>query len=100
MSNSQNVAPPDSLINLDKGKEHWEGIASDIHGMLGGIPALMPSVSRVDLQGSRTFLARLGIGIKSGRKIVPRALEGGAGCVNFYQLLNQEQSVTGVTTNK
>ncbi|KAH8676905.1 alpha-N-methyltransferase NTM1 [Ilyonectria robusta] len=79
MSNPQNAAPPDSLINLDKGKEHWEGIASDIDGMLGGIPALMPSVSRVDLQGSRTFLARLGIGIKSGRKIVPRALEGGAG---------------------
>ncbi|KAH7259917.1 alpha-N-methyltransferase NTM1 [Fusarium solani] len=60
---------------MEDGKKYWEGIEADVNGMLGGIP----SVTRIDLQGSRTFLARLGIGIKTGRKMVSRALEGGAG---------------------
>ncbi|KAK7425765.1 hypothetical protein QQZ08_007741 [Neonectria magnoliae] len=79
MSDSQTEPPADSFIELDKGKEYWEGISPDVNGMLGGIPASMPSISRVDLQGSRTFLARLGVGIKTGRKMLPRVLEGGAG---------------------
>ncbi|UPL01005.1 hypothetical protein LCI18_011939 [Fusarium solani-melongenae] len=79
MSEPDNAQPPDSLIQSDKGKQHWEGIDASVDGMLGGVLTIMPSVSRIDLQGSRTFLARLGIGIKSGRCKVPRALEGGAG---------------------
>ncbi|KPM43170.1 hypothetical protein AK830_g3410 [Neonectria ditissima] len=79
MSNSPNVFSPDCLIDADKAKEYWGAVNSDVDGMLGGIPALMPSVSRVDLQGSRTFLARLGFGTKTGRKTVSRVLEGGAG---------------------
>ncbi|RMJ19237.1 hypothetical protein CDV36_001058 [Fusarium kuroshium] len=79
MSNPDNAQPPDSLIQTDKGKQYWEGIDASVDGMLGGVLTLMPPVSRIDLQGSRTFLARLGIGIKSGRSKVPRALEGGAG---------------------
>ncbi|KAM0218183.1 hypothetical protein ACHAQD_007120 [Fusarium lateritium] len=71
--------PPDSLIEPEKGKEYWESIDSDVNGMLGGIPTLMPSISRIDLQGSRTFLARLGVGAKTGRQRIPRVLEGGAG---------------------
>jgi len=43
--------------------------------MLGGFP----HISRVDLQGSRTFLAKLGIGTKEGLRTVGSALEGGAG---------------------
>ncbi|KIL95739.1 methyltransferase [Fusarium avenaceum] len=71
--------PPDSYISAEKGMEYWESINSDVDGMLGGIPSLMPSISRVDLQGSRTFLARLGVGVKTGRQRIPRVLEGGAG---------------------
>lgn len=78
MSNPANLQP-DSLIKAEKCKEYWESVDSDNNGMLGGVLSDMPSVSRVDLQGSRTFLARLGIGIKSGRQKVPRVLEGGAG---------------------
>lgn len=58
-----------------KGIEYWKGVDATVNGMLGGFP----TISRTDIQGSRTFLARLGIGIKAGRKTVPRALEGGAG---------------------
>ncbi|KAH7121916.1 alpha-N-methyltransferase NTM1 [Dactylonectria estremocensis] len=66
---------PDSLISLDDGKKYWEGIEPTVSGMLGG----KTSVSRIDLQGSRTFLARLGYGTKNGREKASRALEGGAG---------------------
>jgi protein N-terminal methyltransferase len=58
-----------------KGIEYWKGVDATVSGMLGGLP----TISRTDIQGSRTFLARLGIGIKGGRKTVPRVLEGGAG---------------------
>ncbi|KAH7203556.1 alpha-N-methyltransferase NTM1 [Fusarium oxysporum] len=78
MSNPAN-SQPDSLIQAEKCKEYWESVDSDNNGMLGGVLSVMPSVSRIDLQGSRTFLARLGIGVKSGRQRVPRVLEGGAG---------------------
>ncbi|KAF5020973.1 hypothetical protein F66182_6985 [Fusarium sp. NRRL 66182] len=79
MATSNNPPLPDSLIKSDKCKAYWETVESDANGMLGGVLAVMPSVSRIDLQGSRTFLARLNIGIKSGRQKVPRVLEGGAG---------------------
>lgn len=70
-------------INAQAGRRYWENADADINGMLGGIPAMggFSSVSRIDLQGSRTFLARLGVGVKCGRKPVVNALEGGAGCV-------------------
>ncbi|KAH7121903.1 alpha-N-methyltransferase NTM1 [Dactylonectria estremocensis] len=79
MADTNHVGSPNSLIRSDRGKEYWETIDSNVNGMLGGVLTVMPSVSRIDLQGSRTFLARLGIGIKSGRQRIPRALEGGAG---------------------
>ncbi|KAF4338375.1 Duf858 domain protein [Fusarium beomiforme] len=62
---------PDSLISMDEGKNYWQTVPASVDGMLGGFP----SVSRVDLQGSRSFLAKLGI----GKPRVSRALEGGAG---------------------
>ncbi|KAI1017184.1 hypothetical protein LB505_001974 [Fusarium chuoi] len=62
---------PDSLISMDEAMNYWQNVSASVDGMLGGFP----SVSRIDLQGSRSFLAKLGI----GKTRIPRALEGGAG---------------------
>lgn len=78
MSDSPEAPPPDAFISTDDGLKYWEGVTADVNGMLGGFP----SISRVDLQGSRAFLARLGIGSKNGRSKIARALEGGAGWVH------------------
>lgn len=68
-------APPDSKIRADDSRRYWSAVDADVNGMLGGFPA----VSRVDLRGSRSFLAKLGLGRTKGVKAVKRALEGGAG---------------------
>ncbi len=52
---------PDAQINHSDAKAYWGDVPADIQGMLGGYP----QVSRVDLQGSRAFLAKLGISTKS-----------------------------------
>jgi protein N-terminal methyltransferase len=72
---------PDSLISKDDGLQYWESVDADDNGMLGGIPEVegYSSISKIDLQGSRSFLAKLGIGSKNGRRGVMHALEGGAG---------------------
>ncbi|KAI1060630.1 hypothetical protein LB506_007140 [Fusarium annulatum] len=62
---------PDSLISIDEAMNYWQNVSASVDGMLGGFP----SVSRIDLQGSRSFLAKLGI----SRPRILRALEGGAG---------------------
>ncbi|OTB20270.1 hypothetical protein K445DRAFT_312702 [Daldinia sp. EC12] len=72
---------PDSLISADDGRKYWSGIDPDVNGMLGGFPA----VSRVDLRGSRSFLAKVGLGRSKGVKAVKRALEGGAGIGRITQ---------------
>ena len=69
------AAPPDASISRDDGRRYWEGIDSDVNGMLGGLP----QVHRTDIIGSRAFLAKLGIGLKAGLKTVGGVLEGGAG---------------------
>ncbi|UKZ83201.1 hypothetical protein TrVFT333_011006 [Trichoderma virens FT-333] len=81
MSNLDDSAPADSFISKEDGIKYWEGISADVNGMLGGIPAVQGfyGILRMDLQGSRTFLAKLGIGSKNGRHKVINALEGGAG---------------------
>ncbi|OIW22592.1 hypothetical protein CONLIGDRAFT_638203 [Coniochaeta ligniaria NRRL 30616] len=68
-------------VNSAVGKKYWESIEADVNGMLGGVPMVggFSYVSKVDLQGSRSFLAKLGIGSKNGRRRVAAALEGGAG---------------------
>lgn len=66
---------PDALIDQDAGRKYWSGIDASVNGMLGGFEC----VSRIDLQGSRSFLAKLGIGTKNDRLVVEKALEGGAG---------------------
>ena len=79
---------PDSFINHSDAKAYWSNIDPDVNGMLRGFPY----ISRIDLQGSRNFLAKLGIGGKrdglrsntetgkvSGK--VRRAVDCGAGYV-------------------
>ena len=71
------MATPDSYINAAAGRAYWNSVGADVNGMLGGLP----TVSKVDLQGSRAFLAKLGIGRSNNLRKVQKALEGGAGCV-------------------
>ncbi|XXH04660.1 hypothetical protein Hte_011079 [Hypoxylon texense] len=75
MSLEPEAAPPDSKISADDGRRYWSAVDADVSGMLGGFPA----VSRIDLRGSRSFLAKLGLGRTKAVKAVNRALEGGAG---------------------
>lgn len=104
MDPTSSSPPPDSLIRPSEGRQYWEGVSADVTGMLGGYPHL----SKIDLQTSRAFLAKLGIGrentassdargsdrsTRAGAKptntaaggqvpslrMVDRALEGGAG---------------------
>ena len=65
----------DSRISRADGLKYWEGIDATVDGMLGGLP----HVTRVDIRGSRNFLAKLGIGSKPGQRVAASALEGGAG---------------------
>ncbi|KAK7937937.1 uncharacterized protein PG986_014805 [Apiospora aurea] len=71
----QEPPPPDSLIRTENQLSYWSGISADVNGMLGGFP----SISTVDLRGSRAFLVKLGIGKTQGLHKVERTLEGGAG---------------------
>lgn len=70
-------------ISTQDGRKYWDGIDADVNGMLGGIPSVVgySHISKVDLQSSRSFLAKLGIGCKNGRYKIDNALEGGAGFV-------------------
>ncbi|KAI0526261.1 alpha-N-methyltransferase NTM1 [Xylaria bambusicola] len=65
----------DFRINADDSRHYWQGIDANDNGMLGGYG----HVSRIDLRGSRSFLAKLGFGRKNGVKAIRRVLEGGAG---------------------
>ncbi|KAK0648694.1 alpha-N-methyltransferase NTM1 [Cercophora newfieldiana] len=73
--------PSNTATMANPAREYWEGVDADVDGMLGGIPSMVgfSHVSKVDLQGSRSFLAKLGIGKKNGRHVAANALEGGAG---------------------
>jgi protein N-terminal methyltransferase len=48
---------PDAQIDHTASIAYWAGISADVDGMLGGYP----HVSRVDIQGSRAFMAKLGV---------------------------------------
>ncbi|KAE9374535.1 hypothetical protein N431DRAFT_405309 [Stipitochalara longipes BDJ] len=64
----------DTQINHQDALDYWQSIDADVNGMLGGFPY----ISKVDLQGSKNFLAKLGIGGKTG-ETVKRAVDCGAG---------------------
>jgi protein N-terminal methyltransferase len=63
---------PDSYINHQNAKAYWSNIDADVNGMLGGFPY----VSRVDLQGSKNFLAKLGV-VSAERRSSLRGREDG-----------------------
>ncbi|KAK0275521.1 hypothetical protein LTR91_019196 [Friedmanniomyces endolithicus] len=68
---------PDSLINSHTALAYWSATSPTVSGILGGYP----QVSRVDLQGSRNFLAKLRRASSHhppGRKL-RRAVDCGAG---------------------
>ncbi len=58
------MAPtPDSFINHKNAKDYWSTVDADVNGMVGGFSY----VSRMDLQGSKNFLAKLGVGVAERR---------------------------------
>lgn len=70
------IAMADAQINHQDARNYWQSIDADVNGMLGGFPY----VSKVDLQGSKNFLAKLGIiGGGKSKKKVGRAVDCGAG---------------------
>ena len=71
----------DAQINHEAARNYWQGIDADVNGMLGGFPY----ISKVDLQGSKNFLAKVGVGGKSGKKVC-RAVDCGAGSVWSFAL--------------
>ncbi|KAL7791023.1 alpha-N-methyltransferase NTM1 [Trichoderma ceciliae] len=81
MAGAEESVAPDSFISKEDGLSYWEGVNADIDGMLGGIPSIkgFSGILKSDLQGSRTFLAKLGVGARQGRQKLASALEGGAG---------------------
>lgn len=73
------IAPnaPDSQINHQAAIAYWSATEPTVNGVLGGYP----EVSRIDLQGSSNFLAKLRRGSKHhppGKKL-KRAVDCGAG---------------------
>jgi protein N-terminal methyltransferase len=72
---------PDSLISRDDGRRFWQGRDADENAMVVGFAGVSPSISKTDLQGSRSFLTKLGIGTGPGLRTIASALEGGAGYV-------------------
>ncbi|KAI1749643.1 AdoMet dependent proline di-methyltransferase-domain-containing protein [Xylaria castorea] len=77
----EKAKPPDAAINQHAALQYWQSVEASTDSMLGGISSLtgFSHISKVDLQGSRSFLAKLGIGTKNGRHSVASILEGGAG---------------------
>jgi len=80
----------DAQINHQDARNYWQSIDADINGMLGGFPY----ISRVDLQGSKNFLAKLGVGSK-GKGKIERAVDCGAGVGRITEglLLNIAETV-------
>ncbi|KAI0999597.1 hypothetical protein K3495_g8601 [Podosphaera aphanis] len=62
----------DSSINHENARKYWRSIDPDVQGMLGGFA----HISKIDLEGSRKFLAHFNVGEE--RK-VKRAIDCGAG---------------------
>lgn len=77
--------PADASISTTAGLAYWNAIPASEDGMLGGVPSLpgFSLLSKVDLQGSRAFLAKLGFVARptpgSGTRRATACLEGGAG---------------------
>nr|OQO25061.1 hypothetical protein B0A51_07440 [Rachicladosporium sp. CCFEE 5018] len=75
---SATAPAPDSQISVSEALAYWSSIPPTVSGVLGGFP----QVSRIDLQGSRNFLAKLrrsSTSAAASRKKLTRALDCGAG---------------------
>lgn len=66
---------PDTHISQRSALVYWNSVDPDVNGMLGGLP----HVSRVDLQGSTTFIAKLKRKIGQKSMFFTRAVDCGAG---------------------
>ncbi|KAJ3494277.1 hypothetical protein NLG97_g4185 [Lecanicillium saksenae] len=75
------TAAPDGLIDTQAGLKYWQNAEASNDGMLGGIPGVQAysHISRTDILGSRSFLARMNIGVKGGRETLKSAVDAGAG---------------------
>ncbi|PWW80681.1 hypothetical protein C7212DRAFT_349710 [Tuber magnatum] len=67
--------PPDALVDAQKSLEYWNTVDATPNGMLGGYE----SVSRIDLVGSRTFVAKLKLPVAHATSARPRVADCGAG---------------------
>ncbi|OCK85199.1 hypothetical protein K432DRAFT_377900 [Lepidopterella palustris CBS 459.81] len=68
--------PADASIDQSKSLAYWNSVPSTVNGMLGGYP----HISRIDLQGSANFLAKLRRQISTPHPTpLPRAADCGAG---------------------
>ncbi|KAK5012865.1 hypothetical protein LTR16_000160 [Cryomyces antarcticus] len=67
----------DASIDHAAAIKYWNGVTPTVNGMLGGYP----HVSRIDLQGSKTFLAKLRLKSSTHPKTMPlsRVVDCGAG---------------------
>lgn len=84
-SNDMTIDPPtstsvDSSISSADAIAYWTSTTADVNGMLGGYP----QVSRIDIQGSSNFLAKLrkldqSSTTKESKPIFKRAVDCGAG---------------------
>ncbi|KAG5940089.1 hypothetical protein E4U53_007669 [Claviceps sorghi] len=81
MAQTHETSSVSDAVDTEAGISYWNNVSADEDGMLGGVPSWegFASISRIDLQGSRTFLARLGIGTKRDRQRVRSAVDAGAG---------------------
>lgn len=78
-ANNHDPSRPDASINVSHSLEYWNGVSSDVNGMLGGYP----QTSRIDLQGSSNFLTKLrrakSQNTRTPLPLLDRVAEGGAG---------------------
>ncbi|KAG9833455.1 hypothetical protein KCU68_g12103, partial [Aureobasidium melanogenum] len=96
MSSESDAAPaPDSQIDTSAALTYWNSCDPSVTGMLGGFP----QVSRIDLQQSTTFLAKLRRASKTHPTTTPlsRIVDCGAGIGRItLGLLSKVATVTDI----
>ncbi|MCJ1306377.1 Alpha N-terminal protein methyltransferase 1 [Agyrium rufum] len=71
------ASAPDTHISHNEAIKYWNGVSPTVNGMLGGYP----HISRIDLRGSASFLAKLrkASGHTEPKKLLARGVDCGAG---------------------
>ncbi|KAH0537188.1 hypothetical protein FGG08_006013 [Glutinoglossum americanum] len=75
MSTNTTEPPADANIDHDKALTYWSGVDPDVNGMLGGFP----QISRLDIQGSKNFIAKLRRDSQTTGEEFARGVDCGAG---------------------